>query len=204
MERLPQVSVPTDLQTRSEKSSLRTALDDRLSFSDAAILAGDLIGLFPSTKNITDGFIGALANIFLQYPKQVVLKCVDPLHGLAVDVKFLNISDLVAWCEKKTAPMRESYDRQERVKKQTKETEDWLDRKPSERLKAMGRAWLDRTDPVARQLAGLDSGVKRPTPEEYLADAKKVGAEISGMSLSQEARERIDVSGEPGSVGEGD
>lgn len=150
------VNARMGLQTKSAKSSLQRALDDRLTFSETTALAGDLIGQFPNLREVSDGFIGSIASVLLQYPRQVCLKCADPRHGLARHVKFLSIAELVNWLEKQTEPLRVDVSREHRVVDQLKARADWESEAVSESLKEKGRAWLERIDPKARQLAGND------------------------------------------------
>ena len=152
MENLPQVSGRTSLPKRSARSSVQRALDDRLTFSETTSIAGDLLAQFPNAREVSDGFIGALASVLTQYPRQVVFKCADPLRGIARDSKFLSIAETVSWLEKQTEPMRADVDREKRIAEQFRARDDWQGNVVSPRLKEMGKAWLDRSDPIAREL----------------------------------------------------
>jgi len=114
----------------------------------------------------------------VQYPRQVVLKCANPANGIARDISFLSISDLVSWCEKETEPMHRSLEREIRVEKQIRDTEQWLNEKPSDRLKEMAKAWLDRSDPVAKELINnansTDHARKQATLDQIQAANQKV------------------------------
>lgn len=155
--------------------------------SEAIEAAGKLIDQFPNAKGYSNGFIGALAQVFGQYPRQVVMKCVDVRSGLARDAKFLGISDVVAWLERGERPLHESAARDERVKRQVRDTEEWLNLKVPESLKAKGKAWLDRTDPVAMEVSGQMPKVVTPEQREaYLASAKQAGRDLRGMTLRPE------------------
>lgn len=154
MENLPRPNGPMSLQVRPANSSLQRALDDHLMLSEATMIAGDLLSQFPSTKaDVSDGFIGALASVLMQYPRQVSLKCADPRVGLAREAKFISIADIVGWCEKQTEPMRRDLAREDRIAQQLLERAEWEDYKPSDRLKALGKAWLERSDPDAERMA---------------------------------------------------
>jgi hypothetical protein len=158
-----------------------------MSLSEAIDSATKLMAQFPNAKGYSDGFIGALAQVFGQYPRQVVSKCVDVRSGLARDVKFLSISDVVAWLERGERPLHESAARDERVKRQVRDTEEWLRLKVPESLKAKGKAWLDRTDPVAQQISGqMPKVVTKEQREAFLASARQAGRELRGMSLRPE------------------
>ncbi len=127
-------------------------LDDRLTFSETTTLAGDLIGQFPNLREVSDGFIGSLSSVLQQYPRQVCLKCADPRRGISRAIKFLSISELVNWLEKETEPMRRDVSREQHVKEQLQAREDWQHAEIPATLKDKGKAWLDRTDPIAAEL----------------------------------------------------
>jgi hypothetical protein len=156
MENLPQVNAHTSLQSRPDNSKLRRVLDDRLMLSEATKLAGDLLNQFPNTK-ASDGFIGALASILGQYPKQCAIACANPLRGISRDVEFLSITAVVGWLEKQTEPLRRDVEWEIRVARQIAEREEWQAKTPSERLKILGQSWLDRTDPIAAELVARDA-----------------------------------------------
>lgn len=182
-----QLNAPANLPTKHETSNVKRVLSDRMLLSEAIDAAGKLIDQFPNAKGYSNGFIGALAQVLGQYPRQVVMKCIDVRSGLARDVKFLGISDVVAWLERGERPLHQTAERDVRVKRQAVETEAWVNLKVPETLKAKGKAWLDRSDPVAVQVSGQ-------TPKTYtaaqraalLADARATGKSIAGMSLRPE------------------
>ncbi len=153
MDHLPQVRGHTTLRSVFEKSSLQKALDDHFLLSEATKLVGDLLAQFGNSKNLPNGFIGAAASVMTQYPRQVVLKCVDPLCGICREINFITISDLVAWCEKHTEPLRIQVSREKRIHQQLDAREAWQNEKPTERLKEMGKAWLNRSDLIAKELS---------------------------------------------------
>lgn len=157
MEKFPQINGRVSLPANYAKSSVQRALDDRILMSEAADLAANILAQFPNAKEVSDGFIGALASVLMQYPRQCVLKCGDPLRGIAREIKFLSLADVVAWLEKETEPMRVDVTREQRREEQLRDREAWLNEKPSERLKELGRAWLDRTDPQAQQLTAVNT-----------------------------------------------
>lgn len=124
--------------------------------SEATKLAGDLLNQFPNTK-ASDGFIGALASVLGQYPKQCAIACANPLRGIARDAEFLSITAVVGWLEKQTEPLRRDLDRDMRLQRQFAEREAWQAKTPSERLKVLGAAWLDRSDPIAAKMVAKDA-----------------------------------------------
>lgn len=125
MHQLPLVTGREQLPTDLQKSSVQKALDDRLTFSEATLLAAALLDQFPNAKNSPDGFIGGIAQVLATYPRSVVSGVTNPVHGIPSDHEFLSVAALVAWCEKKTEPMRAEGDYEIRVKKQLKERADW-------------------------------------------------------------------------------
>ena len=186
MENFPQVSVHTSLQTRRDGSNLKRALYDHLMISEAAALAGDLLGQFPNARaDMSDGFIGAMASILMQYPRMVVVKCANPLTGISREAKFLSIADLVAWLERQTEPLRRDIAREERIQKQFEEREEWQNMLPSERLKKLGKDWLDRTDPDAAKLAELSTGA---SAERRAATANRI-SEANESIFERECRQ---------------
>jgi hypothetical protein len=143
------------LQKESNNTNLKKALDDRMTHSEAMKVAAKLLELFPSAKNdISDGFIGGIAAILSDYPRQTALKSIHPKNGLAGEAVFISIAGLVAWCERQTEPLRQHVDRELRVERQIQEVNEWRGKTSSERLKEKGQAWLDRTDPIAQQISG--------------------------------------------------
>lgn len=151
MEALRLLNAPGSSPAKSASTSLQRALDDRLMMSEATSLAADLLEQFPHTK-AGDGFIGALAAVLLQYPRQASQECADPLRGIARSAEFLTISALVAWLEKRTEPLRQQVAREQRVAEQLRARDEWETREKDPKLLAKCASWLNRTDPVAAQL----------------------------------------------------
>lgn len=168
MDRLPQLSERGNLPNRSEKSNLQRALDDRLLFSEATDLAANLLEQFPNSKNFGDGFIGSIASIFTQYPRQVVTKCADPLRGIASKREFLTIAGLVAWLEEETEPLRSSLARELRIAEQFRALDEWKNQEISPQLKAKAEAWLNRTDPLAQQLTSQNNAAEHERAQNTL------------------------------------
>ena len=131
--------------------------------------------------NAGDGYIGALAAVLGQYPRQVALKCADPLRGVSRETKFLpTVADLVAWCEKETEPLRRDVDRENRIAEQFRLTEEWKNAEKTPSLLAKTQAWLDRTDPIARELVELDTAAtkaRREITEAQIEQANRLAFE---------------------------
>jgi hypothetical protein len=114
-----------------------------------------LLELFPSAKrDISDGFIGAIASVLAEYPRQIAMKCVHPKNGLAGEAVFISIAGLIGWLERETNGLREHADYELRVERQILDVAEWRAATPSERLKAAGLDWLERRDPLAQKLSG--------------------------------------------------
>lgn len=116
-------------------------------------MVGDLLAQFPTVRaDMSDGFVGALASVLMAYPRQVVLKITNPLSGLASEIKFISISDVVAWCERHTKPLREDRTREKRIAEQLAARDEWQRAERSQGLMEKLTAWLDRTDPQAKAM----------------------------------------------------
>src|SRR5436305_3824599 len=99
--------------TSYEPKSVRAAMSDRMSYSEAVEAVGKLIGAFPNGSPANaKGYIGALAAVLVDYPRVVSSKCADPLQGVARETRFLpTVADLVGWCEREKASLQQIVDR---------------------------------------------------------------------------------------------
>ena len=186
-EKYQQQNAPANLPSRRENSNVRQVLSDRMLLSEAIDAAGKLIDQFPNAKGYSNGFIGALAQVLMQYPRQVVMRCIDARSGLARDTKFLSISEAVGWLERDVRPVCEEADREARIKVQQEETAAWLRQTVPDSLKLKGMAWLDRSDPQAAELSGEKAKVLTPEQKEKLIeDARAAGKQITSMKLRPE------------------
>lgn len=135
-------------------------------------------------------YCAAVAAVLADYPREVVDHVTDPRTGLPGTQKFLpNVAEVREACDARAASTERARTYDERVAEQTRLTREWLAQKPSDNLKAAGRAWLDRSDPIAQEV----SGQKPRTAEEkatLLERAEATGAEISSgaVQLSDEAK----------------
>lgn len=126
-----------------------------MTLSEALEAIGAMVDGSPYRSQAGDSYLGTMAKLIMDYPRQVAMRCADPLRGVARDTKFLpTVADVVAWCERATEPLRRDVDREHRVDKQIKARELWQKECVSDGLKEKGRAWLDRSDPVAAHLCG--------------------------------------------------
>lgn len=103
-------------------------------------------------------YIGAIAEILAYYPRQIALKCADPIHGCARETKFMPTpSDVIGWCERAAKPLHEEAAREDRIAEQFRAREDWETAHIPDELKEKGRIWLDRTDPIAVELMAFNA-----------------------------------------------
>ena len=127
-------SVPIDSQAKAlvtsvagspqthASSSVQRALEQRLTLSDAIQAATEIVDRYPNGgKNCGKSYIGALAATLADYPMQVAVKCAG-LKGVTAECQFLpTVADVVAWCEKRTEPLRQQHERDRRVEQQFKD-----------------------------------------------------------------------------------
>jgi hypothetical protein len=145
-------------------------LADRLAVSEAIEAVTRMIKGYANRGTADKGYIGAIAELLMHYPKSVAIACADPFNGVVRDTKFMPTpSDVIGWCEKRVHPLYEEADREDRVVAQLDARDAWLNEKPSEQLKAAGLAWLDRSDPIAAELTSHNA--------KQNADRKAAGLE---------------------------
>lgn len=161
---------------------MRQAYSDRMLLSEAVTLIAKLLDGFPHGRppNQTS-YIGALANVLCQYPRMVAAKCVDPIKGVARETRFLpTISDLVAWCERESAFLRDAVERDDREQRLRAEAE--ARRKADEKLAADRR--LRPTLQQLHEQYGPDWGIGAGD------DLSRIASEKS-RALAAEANDRL-------------
>lgn len=170
---------------------MQRALDDRLDLSEAIEAVGRMIAGYPQSKDAAKSYIGAISSLLMKYPRMVATACADPFAGVVTTTKFLPTPyDIISFCEKKVAVILHDAERELRIEKQFADREQPY-RSPLDeaRRKQIADAWLDRTDPLAKEL-GLKPMIVTDEDREALAeDARKAGAKISGMKLKPETLE---------------
>ena len=89
---------------------------DRLILSEAIDAVASMLAGFPNgAPQNSQGYIGALAAVLMEYPRSVALACSSRKQGIVRTTRFLpTIADIVAWCDQHTAEMRQPIDREER------------------------------------------------------------------------------------------
>src|SRR5262249_45256639 len=86
------------LPSSGANAKLRQALADRLAMPEAIEAVGKMISAFPSGgPQNPDGYIGALASVLREYPREIARRCADPIKGVARETRFLpTVADVVA------------------------------------------------------------------------------------------------------------
>lgn len=106
-----------------ENTSVKGVLRDRMNYSESLQIAAAIIDQFPNGKrDASSGYIGAIAKVLTDYPRQVATICADPGRGIASKTKFLpSVAEIVAWCEEKTEPLYRHSEREQRIADQLRE-----------------------------------------------------------------------------------
>lgn len=105
---------------------MQQALADRLLLSEAIDAVGCMIRGYGNTAQAGKAYIGAIADLLMQYPRSVALACADPRTGVAITTKFLPTpGDIVPWCEKASRPLREEAARELRTQDQLVARAEW-------------------------------------------------------------------------------
>ena len=126
------------------------------------------------------------------YSREVVEFVTDPRTGLPSKQKFLpNIAEIRETLDARMDQIHRVRTYEQRVEEQLRLRDEWKAQVPSERLKAAGRAWLDREDPKARELSGQKPRKAYSEEEKaaFLESAKQAGRAVSSMTLLEETRE---------------
>lgn len=126
--------------------------------------------------------------VFTQYDLGLVRKAVAP-SGIPFDVKpyMPTVGEIEGWLRKRADSAAYAVERHRMIEKQMKETDSWVKLEASEKLKAKGKAWLDRTDPVAQELSRQKpKALTEEQKKAALDDAALVGKELAGMKLLPE------------------
>lgn len=120
-------------------------------------------------------FAAALAIVLADYPKQIADYAADPRTGVVTKypMGLPNIGQIKEFCDgvRTRVDRHENYGR--RVEKQLVERDQWKNQPISDEMRAKGKAWLDRTDPIARQMVGADDAKPEADPLEALEAAEK-------------------------------
>jgi len=116
LEKLTSPSSHSTLPTKPANASLRQALADRLTLSEAIEAVGRMVAAQGSGRPHDErGYIGAIAAALMQYPRMIALRCADPLRGVKRETRFLpEIADIVKWCERETEALRKPVDEEDR------------------------------------------------------------------------------------------
>lgn len=101
------------------KLSVKRVLSERMTLSDTIRAANAIVQCYPNGGQAAGkGYIGALAATLGSYPKQIADRCASR-KGIIVECKFLpTVADIVAWCERATAPLYAQSAREGRIELQ--------------------------------------------------------------------------------------
>lgn len=104
-------------------SNLRQVLAERMTLSEAIEAATTIIEAYPNGgRNAGESYIGALAAMLGDYPRQVAMRCADRVHGVVRVCDFLPTpANIVSWCEKELEPLWQRIHREERLSEQFEE-----------------------------------------------------------------------------------
>jgi hypothetical protein len=138
--------------------------------SDAVDVIGRLVDAFPNGRaQAGRSYIGALASLLVTYPKTIALQCADPVRGVARDIRFLpTVADLVAFCERELAAMRNIVEREDRAQELAKRQREAAD---AEKRLSDARAVRPTYDELKAKY-GPSWGIASPTEDTAQARAK--------------------------------
>lgn len=91
-----------------------------------------------------------------EQPRDVAERIIDPTRGLARSVEFLSIAAISKWCDAQSAHVYAEIERSRRAVLQIEERLEWKDAPRPQSLIQKTAAWLNRTDPLAKQLTAQD------------------------------------------------
>lgn len=118
-----ELSSPLSWPQKRASSNVKQAYFDRMTISEAVECVGKMISGYSNGK-AEKAYIGTMAALFCQYPRQVSTQCADPIKGVARECKFIpTVADVVAWCEPRMTTMRTVVDYDARSEAQMRERE---------------------------------------------------------------------------------
>ena len=97
---------------KSDSASLRQALAERMTLSEAVEAVGRMLAARASGRPANPrAYIGAIAGVVLEYPRAVSERCLDPVHGVLRVSHFMpEVADVAAWCDRAMVEMRRPVD----------------------------------------------------------------------------------------------
>lgn len=112
-------NVATSSPSKRASSSVQRVLNERMTLSEAIEAVTEMIGRYANGgAQAGDSYIGALAATLCSYPRQVAMRCASRT-GVTAQCKFLPTdADVIAWCERDTAPLYRDAEREYRLKEQ--------------------------------------------------------------------------------------
>ena len=165
--------------------------------SEAIEAATAIIERYPNGgANAGDSYIGALAAMLASYPRQVAMRCADPVRGIVRTCKFLpTVADVVAFCEREVTPLYDEAKRERLIAAQLAERERSETDRPSPeqiaRVEAMRREVVEHlTRPNAAAIAVREkkaAASRQQRIAEIYAEWKGEEAPtIAGIPISRE------------------
>jgi hypothetical protein len=139
-------------------------------------------------------YLGAIAETLTRYPRSVALACTDPFTGVVLQSpEFLpSQSKVIQWCQKRFDKLFAKAEREDRRAAQLAEREAWQNEPRPPTMIEKTKAWLDRTDGIARELVAP----KRADAEKRRQAALKTIEEASRKVFEYEcARDGVDPAG---------
>jgi hypothetical protein len=194
-------SLLNSLQKR-ESGSVRQALADRLTLSEAIETVGKMIRGYANAGQAGRSYIGAIAELLARYPRSIALGSADLATGVPSETRFLPTpADVVAFCERKTAAMRnvvETEDREHRLAREAleraEEAKAWEEKRKarpnySDLIAKHGPNWgiqQAANDPASKAVsaAQLAEANERALLAEYAAASMEPVRGGDGMLIS--------------------
>lgn len=186
-------AVRSSLPTNYASGSLRKALTERMTPSEAVEAVGRLIERYPNGgASAGDGYIGGLSAVLMHYPRSVALRCHDPMKGVPAETKFLPTpSDLIAWCERETESMRRPVEAEDRTTKLAREAQERAEDEDRWQKARLTRPTLDDLKAKYGPNWGLHpEGPARPSAFRDLRDiATECGLDQAAINAIPDAKD---------------
>jgi len=106
----------SSLLKRPKSSNVRQALAERMVISEALAAALHMIrGYSNGGAHAGRGYLGAIAEVLMQYPRAIALRAADVNRGVPRECQFMPTpADVIAWCERHTEAMRQPVESEDR------------------------------------------------------------------------------------------
>jgi hypothetical protein len=93
------------------RRGMAAAYLQRLTMPEALEAVGKMLMAYPNARDgLRDGYVGVIAALLTRYPRQVALRCADPIDGVTRDCKFLpTVAEAVQWLEREQQPFKNAH-----------------------------------------------------------------------------------------------